>query len=107
MRSPKEALAELKRRASEQFEGIADDVRMQTAMRMRSDPRILERWMAFTGAEDPDGIDYDDPCVQIEYLACDPTLHNLAGRDGKAFVERTGCDEATFMRYYDQSAEKP
>lgn len=107
MKTPRQALAELKARVKEGAESIADDVQMQTAMRLRSDKRMLARWMEYSGTDDPELIDYNDPCVQIEYLACDPHLHNLAGRDGAAFVEQTGCDRETFMRYYDQTAEQP
>lgn len=107
MKTPRQALAELKTRVKTGAESIADEVQMKTALRLRSDERILARWMEYSGTDDPELIDYSNPCVQIEYLACDPHLHNLAGRDGAAFIEKTGCDHETFMRYYDQSAESP
>ncbi len=100
-------LREFKDAVRGEVEGIADDARDQTAMRLRSDPRILDRWMGYTGAVTAGAIDYSDPCVMIEFIACDPSMLNLAATDGEAFVEETGCDREVFMAYYDQSAEKP
>lgn len=101
---PVSALKEL---VGERIDGVADDVIAQTAVRLRSDPRYLARWREYTGAEDDDHIDYSDPCVEIEFMACDPSLLGLAARDGERFLAETGCDRETFMRYYDQSAESP
>lgn len=100
-------LREFKDAVRGEVDGIADDARAQTAMRLRSDPRILERWMGYTGADTEDAIDYADPCVMIEFIACDPSMLNLAAEDGEQFVRETGCDRDVFMRYYDQSADKP
>lgn len=97
----------LKGYVSDRMDGIADDVIAQVAVRLRSDPRYLARWREYSGAEDDQHIDYENPCVEIEYMACDPSLLGLAARDGERFVEETGCDRETFMRYYDQSAESP
>lgn len=103
----KNPLSALKGYVTEKMDGISDDVIAQTAVRLRSDPRYLARWREYSGAEDDEGIDYSHPCVEIEFMACDPSLLSLAARDGERFLAETGCDRETFMRYYDQSAESP
>ncbi len=100
-------LSYLKGYVAEKIDGVSDDVIAQTAVRLRSDPRYLARWREYSGAEDDDHIDYANPCVEIEFMACDPSLLGLAARDGERFLAETGCDRETFMRYYDQSAEAP
>lgn len=89
------------------LDGKKDMIRAQTILRMRSDKRVLERWMEYSGVEDPSQIDYENPCVHIEWVCCDVDLLMLAAEDGAAFLNETDCDHETFMRYYDQSAEKP
>lgn len=79
----------------------------QAAARMRSDPEILARWRGYCGAEDDPSIDYEHPCVKIEYICCDIDRLTLAVEDGGRFVEETGCDRDTFFAYYDQSASEP
>ena len=76
----------------------------QAAAKMRSDPEILARWKGYCGSEE---IDYEDPCVNIEYICCDIDRLALAVEDGERFLEETGCDREVFMAYYDQSAEEP
>lgn len=98
---------EFRKAVRDEIDGKADDIRAQAAARVRSDPRILESWMGYCGADCVAGIDYANPCVEIEWWAADPSLHMLAAMDGEAFLERTGCDRETFMRYYDQSAFMP
>lgn len=100
-------LATFKGYVSDKIDGISDDVIAQTAIRLRSDPRYLARWREYSGAEDDQHIDYGNPCVEIEYMACDPSLLGLAARDGERFLAETGCDRETFYAYYDQSAEDP
>lgn len=100
-------LREFKEKVRYEVEGVADDTRAKSAMRLRSDPRILERWMGYTGAETADAIDYSNPCVEIEFIACDPSMLNLAATDGEAFMQETGCDREVFMAHYDQSAKSP
>lgn len=97
----------VKGKVSEGTERIRDDVLTKAALRLRSDPRMLERWRSYTGAETDQDIDYDDPCVQIEFICCDPSMLMLAAGDGPKFMARTGCDPEVFLRYYDQSAESP
>ena len=76
-----------------------EDMRNQAAMRTRADPRMLERWMRYTGADSPEGIDYTDKCVYIEWSACDPAVYGLAD-DADAFIEETKCDRETYMAHY-------
>ena len=97
----------LKERIRGEIEPMADEIVTRTALRMRSDPRILARWMGYTGADEPSGIDYANPCVMIEFFACDPQMLTLAATDGESFVRETGCDRETFFAYYDQSSERP
>ena len=100
-------LSTLKGYVSDKMDGISDDIIAQVAVRLRSDPRYLARWREYSGAEDDQHIDYANPCVEIEYMACDPSLLGLAARDGERFIEETGCDRETFYSYYDQSCPNP
>ena len=93
---PYEYAKEVKRQMED---GLSDQVVSQAAARLRTDPRIVARWLDYTGAEDYEGIDWTNPCVYIEWSACDITLMSLVD-DADAFVEATGCDRETFMRYY-------
>lgn len=34
--------------------------------------KYLERWMEISGADSPEGIDYNEPHIAIEFLLCDP-----------------------------------
>lgn len=101
------ALSRMKARISDSFEGKKSQIHAMTAARMRSDKRVLERWMQYSGVEDPSEIDYENPCVRIEYVCCEMDLLMMAIEDGQRFLDETGCDDETFMRYYDQSAEAP
>lgn len=76
-----------------------DDMRNQAAMKTRMDPRMLERWMSYCKADSPEGIDYSEPCVYIEWSACDPAVYGMAD-DAEAFIEETRCDRDVYMRYY-------
>lgn len=100
-------ISALKGYVSDKMDGVSDDIIAQVAVRLRSDPRYLARWREYSGAEDDQHIDYGNPCVEIEFMACDPSLLGLAARDGERFIEETGCDRETFMRYYDQSCPNP
>lgn len=78
---------------------VVQRVRDQTAMRLRSDPRILERWMGYCGVTEVQAIDYGNPCVFIEFMACDPTILGMAS-DREAFLAATGCDREVFTAHY-------
>jgi|GEM_PF-3919760 len=84
-----------------------DQIAAQTAIRLRSDKRILQRWMDYCGVSDPSEIDYSDPCVHIEWVCCETDMLMLATEDGEKFLAMTGCDRDVFMKYFDQSAAKP
>lgn len=102
-------IGELKEKAREYFDDeVLQRVRDDAAMRIRSDPRILKRWMEYTHAERPEDIDYSDPCVMIEFQAADPTVLAMA-EDMDRFVAFTGCDRETFRLHYwpDGPAEEP
>ena len=105
--SPRNPVSRLREAVKDRMDNLSDDIVAQVAVRLRSDPRYLARWREYSGAEDDQHIDYGNPCVEIEFMACDPSLLGLAARDGERFLEETGCDRETFMRYYDQSAENP
>lgn len=93
-------ISDLKEAVRSHFdEGVMQEVRDRAAMAIRTDPRILRRWMGYTGAERPEDIDYSNPCVQIEFLACDPAVLAIA-EDAERFIEETGCDRETFLRHY-------
>lgn len=93
-------IAAFKKRVEEAFdENVTQNVRDQAAMRIRSDPRILARWMEYTGASRPEDIDYSDPCVMIEFQAADPMVLNMA-EDADLFLAYTGCDREVFMEHY-------
>lgn len=94
-------------RVHEALDGKKDMIHMQTAARMRGDKRILGAWMEYSGVTDVADIDYANPCVHIEWTCCELDLLMLATSDGERFLQETDCDRETFMRYYDQSAEKP
>lgn len=80
-------------------EATVERIRDQTMLRLRSDPRILARWMGYCGVDKAEDIDYDDPCVYIEWRACDPSILEMSD-DPEAFVEATGCDRETFLRHF-------
>lgn len=86
-------------KVEKKLEPFADQIADDAAMRIRMDGRILRRWMDYSGAETPAGIDYSNPCVYIEWCAADLAVLNMA-EDAEKFIERTGCDRETFMRYY-------
>lgn len=102
MRRP--SMSEIKREVRRAIEERADDINVQAAARVRSDPAMLGRWMRYCGVDSPEAIDYSQPCVYIEWSACEPRVYNLAD-DPAAFVEATRCDAETFLRYYDPSRE--
>lgn len=100
-------IRQLKEAVKERFdEDVVQSVRDKTAMQIRTDPRILARWMGYTGASSPEEIDYSDPCVFIEWCAADLSVLASA-EDPDRFVERTGCDRETFMRYYWPGGQDP
>lgn len=66
----------------------------------RTDPRMQARWMEYCGVDKVEDIDYNQPEVYIEFMACDPAIYALADNPDK-FIEETRCDRATFMKYYD------
>lgn len=74
-------------------------IRDQSAMRIRSDPRILARWMEYSGVDKAEDIDYSNPCVYIEWCAAEITVLSMCD-DPEAFIKETGCDRETFMRWY-------
>ncbi len=76
-----------------------DDLRNNAAMRTRADPRMQERWMAYSNADSPEGIDYANPCVYIEWSACDPAVYGMAD-DPDLFCEETKCDRDVYMKHY-------
>lgn len=76
-----------------------DDMRNQAAMKTRMNPQMLERWMAYCKVDSPDDIDYADPCVYIEWSACDPAVYGMAD-DADAFIEETRCDREVYMAHY-------
>lgn len=86
-------------------EATVERIRDQTMLRLRSDPRILVRWMGYCGVDKAEDIDYDDPCVYIEWHACDPSILELSD-DPDAFVEATGCDRETFLRHFWSRSEE-
>lgn len=89
------------------IDGQKGVIAYQAAAKMRSDPKILARWREYTGAEDDASIDYEHPCVKIEWICCDIDRLTLAVEDGQRFLDETGCDWETFMAYYDQSSPEP
>lgn len=97
--SLRERLAKLKRLMADKAEGIADDVDIKTAMRLRSEPKMLNRWRIYCGVDDNRKIDYSNPCVIIEFAACDPSIYALAD-DAERFCEVTGADVETYRKYY-------
>lgn len=93
-------IKQLKEAVKDYFdENVSQDVRDRAAMRIRTDPRILKRWMGYTGATRPEDIDYADPCVQIEWWGADMSLLAIA-EDADRFIAETGCDRDVYMRYY-------
>ena len=99
--NPYEYAKEVKRKMQE---GLSEEVVDRAAMKLRTDPRIVSRWMGYTGAKSYEDINWEDPCVFIEWCACDITIQNLAD-DPEEFIGATGCDRETFMRYYWPKAE--
>lgn len=94
------AVDALKEKVMDALDGeTVQNIRDQAALKIRADPRILERWMGYCGADKPEDIDYSDPCVFIEWCAADITVLSMAD-DADAFIEETGCDRETFLRYY-------
>lgn len=79
--------------------GLSDKVVDGAAMTLRSDVRFLNRWKEYCGVDKWDDIDYSNPCVYIEWAACDISILNLCD-DADAFIEATKCDRETFLRYY-------
>lgn len=94
--NPHEYAKEVKHKLED---GLDEKVVSQAAMKLRTDPRFVSRWMEYTGAERYEDIDWANPCVYIEWMACDIKILNLCD-DAEAFIEETGCDRETFMRYY-------
>lgn len=93
-------IRELKDAVRGYFQGeVLDGVRDRIVMTLASDPRMQARWMSYCGAEDPSGIDYANPCVQIELMACDPSVLAIA-EDAEGFIARTRCDRGVFMEHY-------
>lgn len=80
-------------------DATVERIRDQTMLRLRSDPRILARWMGYCGVGKAEDIDYDDPCVFIEWCACDPKVLEMSDNPD-AFVEATGCDRGVFLQYF-------
>lgn len=93
-------ISDLKKKTLDSLDAATvERIRDQTMLRLRSDPRILARWMGYCGVEKAEDVDYDNPCVFIEWCACDPSILELTD-DPDAFVEATGCDRETFLRYF-------
>lgn len=97
--SLKERLGLLKTRMKEAMDDVAEDVNVKAAMRARESPEMLLRWRTYCEAETNEEIDYGNPCVYIEYAACDPSTYAYAD-DAEEFCARTGSDLETYKRYY-------
>ncbi len=55
---------------------VADRIRMELEMNherysARTRMQWMERWMEICGTDTPEGIDYDNPYVHLEWLLCD------------------------------------
>lgn len=100
-----------KKRTSDSIHNAIDDKKetivAQSTIRMRNDKRVLQAWREYSHAHQDSEIDYDNPCVHIEWVCCDLDMLMLATSDGEKFLQQTDCDRETFMKYYDQSAAKP
>jgi len=93
-------ISDLKKKTLDSLDAATvERIRDQTMLRLRSDPRILARWMGYCGVEKAEDVDYDNPCVFIEWCACDPSILELSD-DPDAFVEATGCDREVFLLHF-------
>lgn len=93
-------ISDLKQKTLDSLDAATvERIRDQTMLRLRSDPRILARWMGYCGVEKAEDVDYDNPCVFIEWCACDPSILELTD-DPDAFVEATGCDREVFLLHF-------
>lgn len=97
--SLRERLGLLKARMQERMDEVSDDVSMKASIRARESPEMLLRWRTYCGVETDGEIDYGNPCVYIEYCACDPKVYAYAD-DPEDFCELTGSDPETYRTYY-------
>lgn len=99
-------ISDLKKKTLDSLDAATvERIRDQTMLRLRSDPRIIARWMGYCGVDRAEDVDYENPCVYIEWCACDPSILELSD-DPERFVEATGCDRETFLRHFWSRSEE-